>query len=58
MEKNQERVLAYSMAKPLSEKEMMEVAGGAATYTTKRTVRATGVGGHGADGVVDITVDW
>lgn len=58
MEKNNERVLAYTMAKQLSEKEMMEVSGGAANYTTQRTVRATGVGGQGVDGVVDITIDW
>ncbi|MDX1836008.1 MULTISPECIES: hypothetical protein [Legionella] len=58
MEKNNERVLAYSMAKPLSEKEMMEVAGGAANYTTRHTFRVTGGTGPSADVAYDVSIDW
>lgn len=46
------------MAKPLSEKEMMEVAGGGANYTTRHTIRVTGGTGPSADVAYDVSVDW
>lgn len=58
MEKTNERVLAYTLAKELGNDELSEVSGGSSKMTTRQTVRATGGSGQGVDVFYDVTVDW
>lgn len=57
MERNKERVLAYSMAKVIEHDDLSEVSGGY-QLSHGRTVAASGASGQGVDVHVDITVDW
>ncbi len=53
MERNEERVLAYKLAKEIDLKDLEEVSGGSIQPTVKITGSNTS-----PDGVVDVTADW
>lgn len=53
---NKARVLAYSMAKEINPKELVDVSGGS-NWSHHETLRATGSTGN-MEGFVDVTVDW
>jgi hypothetical protein len=62
MENNQERVLAYTLAKEISNQELIAVSGGAAWNTGHSTTGMTGGGsassGQGGEAHVDATWDF
>lgn len=49
MEKNNERVLAYTLATPISSVDMDEVSGGGGARTTEQTFQLTGDSARGMD---------
>lgn len=55
MEKNQDRILAYSLAKVIEISDMSEVAGGS-TMSHRETMRPSGVAGW--DVFVDMVIDF
>lgn len=58
MEKRNERVLAYTLARVIDIDELAEVSGGGAgraQMTSKQTVKATNAG---IDVAYDVSVDW
>lgn len=58
MENKKERVLAYRLAKEISNEELEQVSGGIGfKMTTSATFRPTGSTGQ-MDAFVDISVDW
>lgn len=52
---NKARVLAYTKATPISQKEMAEVSGGI-NFCHRESFRLSGA--FGPDVVADVTVDW
>lgn len=54
MEKRNERVLAYKLAKEIDNDELDNVSGG----SVHKTTRVTGDSARGPDCEVDVTVDW
>lgn len=57
MEKVDERVLAYKLAKEINLKDLAEVSGGNANATVQKTGGPTGTE-KSLDGQIDTTVDW
>lgn len=57
METNQERILAYALAKELNPKDLGEVSGGGVTWTNNRTVTPTG-DVRSPDAQIDASLDW
>ena len=55
MKKNNERVLAYSIAKVISLEELSSVSGSGSNITTRETFKTTGP--HGGDISHDISCD-
>lgn len=56
MENNNDRVLAYTLAKEVSHDELNEVSGAGFHLTKYTSLRASGGGGY--DGSIDFTMDW
>ncbi len=58
MESNQERVLAYQLARVIEHDELGEVSGGS-HMCSHMTMRPSGAGGlQDVDGTLDVSVDW
>jgi hypothetical protein len=57
MEKENERVLAYSMAKVIPHEDLVEVSGGM-TWSRTTTVGPSGSDIKSADAHVDVTIDF
>lgn len=57
MENNQPRVLAYTLAQPISDEQLQEISGGAAQLTGRPTFRFSGVT-NSHDFVMDFSWDW
>ncbi len=59
METNQNRVLAYNLAKELDPKELNDVSGGANSWSSTHHYSGGPTGQIGSmDGKVDVSVDW
>lgn len=62
MNKEHERVLAYTLATSIDQDALNSIAGGqqgaAALTCSTETVKASGFDGRGVDVAVDVRVDW
>lgn len=59
MEKKQQRVLAYTLAKEVNNEELIQVSGGAAQWNFTHHPSGHFCGSNGMwDASVDVTIDW
>ena len=58
MENNQERVLAYKLAKEISNQELIAVSGGAANISCEGTFTGSVSSDQGANGQADVHWDF
>lgn len=60
MEKTQERVLAYTKARELTNEELSVIAGGSSGWNSTSTFSAGGSAGSGqpSEGHLDWKIDW
>ena len=60
MEKNQERIMAYQLAKEINIQDLGSISGGANSSSTchHMTFKPSGSDIHNLDGYLDVTIDW